>query len=278
MSRLHLFTTTALSTILLTGMPALATDSNFVSEGELPAVSSPNGKIAAGGGGYDDIGFGFIEGSFSVPLNHSWGLQIDGIAGNSDNDGIFGGGGHLFWRNPHSGLLGIYGGILSVETESDDYTHHAVGLEAQAYMNQISLEGIVGHEGGDNVEDGLFAIGNIAVYPTDDVRLYGGVRYIQEDFLGAGGIEMQLSSLGLGSGFTVFGEGRLHDDDRWQAWGGVRIYFGQEKSLKRRHREDDPVNPAKEFLFDIDEVDLCPEPGIQTGNCEPTPTPEPIPD
>ncbi len=40
---------------------------------------------------------------------------------------------------------------------------------------------------------------------------------------------------------AVFAEGRAGESDFFGAWGGVRIYFGQkDKTLIRRHREDDP--------------------------------------
>jgi hypothetical protein len=44
------------------------------------------------------------------------------------------------------------------------------------------------------------------------------------------------------SGLTVFFDGAVHDDENYRALGGVRYYFGESKSLIRRHREDDPRN------------------------------------
>lgn len=38
-------------------------------------------------------------------------------------------------------------------------------------------------------------------------------------------------------------EGRVGEDSYHGVWGGVRFYFGQkDKTLIRRHREDDPTN------------------------------------
>ena len=41
---------------------------------------------------------------------------------------------------------------------------------------------------------------------------------------------------------ALFAEGRIGEDDYHGVWGGIRFYFGQkDKSLIRRHREDDPT-------------------------------------
>jgi hypothetical protein len=41
---------------------------------------------------------------------------------------------------------------------------------------------------------------------------------------------------------TLFADAALGTEDYDHAIGGLRIYFGAPKSLKRRHREDDLVN------------------------------------
>ncbi len=91
------------------------------------------------------------------------------------------------------------------------------------------------------------ALGNIAFYATDDFRVFGGARYLAEDLHGAAGTEFQIAP---GSGAALFAEGRYHDSDRWQAFAGVRFYFGAPKPLIRRHREDDPGTYGTEFLVE----------------------------
>lgn len=140
-------------------------------------------------------------------------------------------------------------------------------MEGHAYMGAISLETLLGYEGGSSrVEKGFMAIGDLAYYVSNDLKLYAGIRYIQKDVLGAGGIEYQLPS-SAGSGIALFGEGRVNDQDRWQAWGGIRFYLGESKSLIRRHREDDPNNHSKEFLFEVDTGDgvVTPTGGSDSG-------------
>lgn len=236
----------------------------------LPAVSSPNAKFAIGGGAFDAFDSAIIQGAITVPLTFSTGLQVDGLAGIADDGGIFGGGAHLFWRDPSVGLFGVYGSVTDVDVGTNDYTHFTAGIEAAAYLGQFSLETTVGVEGGDNVEDGFFTISNLAYYPTDDLRLFAGVRYIQEDFIGAVGAEYQFSSAGADQAFSVFGEARVGDDNM-EVWGGLRVYFGQPNSLIGRHREDDPANPSLDFLFDatLDQAPVTVETST-TPSCEAT--------
>src|SRR5579871_2550773 len=73
--------------------------------GSLPAVSAENGKLGALGGAIDGETILGLEGSFSVPLSHDWGAQLDGIAGTGGGSPFWGVGGHVFWRNPAEGLL-----------------------------------------------------------------------------------------------------------------------------------------------------------------------------
>lgn len=244
-----------------------ATASDFLNTGidsTLPAVSELNAKFAVVGGIFEDFGVGLVEGSIALPVTHQTGFQLDGLAGVGDDGGIFGGGAHLFWRDPSVGLLGVYGGLTSVDVNNNDYTHFAGGLEAAAYVGQFSLETIVGLEGGDDVEDGFFTITNLAYYPMDDLRLYAGVRYIQEDLTGAVGAEYQFDPNGARHALGVFAEGRFGDNDA-EVWGGLRVYFGRPNTLIGRHREDDPNNPSLDFLFE-----QAVDPAAVTGTPPPT--------
>ncbi len=51
---------------------------------------------------------------------------------------------------------------------------------------------------------------------------------------------------------AAFAEGRLGEHNRNGVFGGLRFYFGQkDKSLIRRHREDDPLDWTADTLFSI---------------------------
>jgi len=225
----------------------------------LPAVSSINFKID-GFGGYSqtenvDGGIFGGSGSVTVPLGERFGAQLDGMAASLDGDFVGGVGGHLFWRDPSTGLLGAYGSYVTRDGSGIDAWR--LGAEGELYLGQLSLEAIVGYEGVDapaaiSVDDSnLFAVADAAYYVTDDFRVAVGYRHVLGLHVGAAGFEYQLP-YDFVSGMSIFAEGRIGEDDYAGVWGGLRFAFGgEDKSLIRRHREDDPRNRLPDDLFDI---------------------------
>ena len=66
-----------------------------------------------------------------------------------------------------------------------------------------------------------------------------------------------------GTAVSLFGEGRIGEDDYKAAFGGLRVYFGQrDKTLIRRHREDDANFWEPDTVFGV-ASDL----GKTTGTC-----------
>jgi len=119
----------------------------------LPAVDGINAKIDGfGGGGNHTNGFDGTSGSLSVPLAQQWGLQIDGGVGSDKGIGAYGGAGHLFWRDPSSGLLGAYGSYShwnGIETATFGHISANTGrfaAEGEYYWSRWTLSGLVGVE------------------------------------------------------------------------------------------------------------------------------------
>jgi hypothetical protein len=253
------------------GTPTTDYGPAYTDVGSGPAVSGLNGKIAIMGGVMNrdaiaDESFGVLqgeqtvvigEGSVSLPLGHSFGAQFDAAFGVDDDEHqMWGVGGHLFWRDPSKGLLGVIasyseieeffdqGGGLGIATTTRDMSR--VGAEAELYMDQFTIAALAGYQwveaqaSGD--DDGLFAKLDFSWYATDNLALSVGGEY-SEGPGGAvtAGVEFQPFMNGL-SGLTLFADGAYGNEDYYRALGGVRFYFGQSKSLKARHREDDPQN------------------------------------
>lgn len=265
MIRTKLLCSTILSGLLgyaLLPAPAVAADlpqaavetTSFV---DLPAVDGFNGKVSAFGGwsrGRDGLGldggrFGG-EGSISSPIGHRFGVQIDGAA--QSRDGVFQGdvAGHLFWRDPAFALFGAYVAYSHLD-KSGGLALGRAGGEFAGYFGRFTLEGIAGVEGGKSKnisatrryepDTRFFDQVNLAWYPTDDMKVYAGHRYGGGLHAAAAGLEVLLPSR-TGTAVSAFGEGRLGEDHYRQVWGGVRVYFGgSDKTLIRRHREDDPT-------------------------------------
>ena len=230
------------------------------------AVSALNAKIEAGGfhisfddNGNDDTDLesahGYsVQGAVSLPLGSQFGLQIDAGAlhGSADanspagSQGLdmeaYGLGGHLFWRDPGTGLLGVYAHQTEYDIEGVDITHRRFGVSGEAYLGNVTLKGFGGqdHVKYDSFTDGTYwaASGEVDFYITDDFMLKAGVEHSFNATSGFAGIEAAFSSSSVAS--SLFADVSFGNSGT-TAMAGLRFYFGPEaKSLKRRHREDDP--------------------------------------
>ncbi len=214
-----------------------------------PAVSGINGKIEAAYTWYDidglddDLDLWSGAGAISIPLGHSFGLQVDGGIGRYDGGGQsatgYGVAGHLFWRNPDMALVGLYGDYQRI---SDfDITTWRIGVEAELYLDRISLEGFAGAENVDlgGADETYFSGEALAAfYLTDDFRIHAGAGHRFDELYGIVGAEAMLPF--GGNNVALFTDATFSEDVT-SVRGGVRVYFGEAgKSLMARHREDDP--------------------------------------
>jgi len=249
-----------LAIIAMTGMmgsAAIAADATFEEkfDGQKPAVSGINGKIEAAYTYVDvdnvgDTNMGDLIGSVSIPVGQQFGLQFDGGVATANDFGTgFGAAVHAFWRNPDTALLGFYGDVVRYDTDfGPDVTTYRYGAEAELYLDRFTVEGFVG---GDTVDAGSFddtffsAEAMAAFYITDDLRIHAGVGHRFDDTFGRVGAEAMLPF--ASRNVALFGDGTFGDEVT-TARVGVRVYFGEAgKSLKDRHREDDP----RVRLFDV---------------------------
>jgi hypothetical protein len=246
----------------LGGLLALATSAHAVDmplkapvkPGCTQAVDGWNGKVAADGGTYNDKAFYGGEGSLSVPLGCEFGFQLDTSGGSFDSSSIFSVGGHLFWRNPNIGLLGLYGSYSRWDQFTGVTANH-IGPEAEWYFGRWTVEGVAGVEFGNSASGQIgpsivtydiatrfFDQINLAYYLNDNLKVFLGHRYLGGKNAVAIGGEWGVP-VGAGTMGSLFVEGRYGEDNATGVWGGIRFYFGQkDKSLIQRHREDDPVN------------------------------------
>ena len=235
--------------IMLTG--ALAAD---IESGCIPAVSGLNGKIEGAGGYYEDevddgARFQGVA-SLSLPVGCLFGIQIDLGAGDLDGDGFYGAGGHFFMRDPESYLLGVH--AQYIDLDGDDIFRF--GPEAELYLGDITLSAMAGYESADDFgSDDVVAQIEAAYYVGEDFKLYGGYRRFLDIDAGAIGFEFQPEFI-PGS---VFVDGMVGSDDYVSIMGGLRFYFGaDDKSLKARHREDDPGHYFN-LLTRVADEDAC---------------------
>ncbi len=217
----------------------------MVVPGSLPAVSALNGKVSVFGGSQDNGGtsggvYG-VAGSISVPMGFAYGLQMDGIAGSGQGAAFYGIGGHLFWRDPAKGLIGLYSSYLNWDLTKGSTTGFNIGkfgVEGAAYLGRFSLEGLAAYQFGS--ANGFTGRAVAAYYPIDNLRLDAGVRYVEGS--GAMGVVDAEWRPHESSGLTLFASGAFGENSFSQILGGARYYFGDpNKSLIARHRQDDPT-------------------------------------
>lgn len=215
-------------------------------------------------------------GTISIPVGHSFGIQLDGVSALYENAYTGGGAGHFFWRDPDKGLLGAYGSGLYSALTGGRGVWQAAG-EAEAYLHRFTIGGLVGVQGYTNNSHNTFynalqtpnialAYGSgfysatnpnrffddvfIAYYPIDDLKLAVGHVYSQ----GLNGASVQAEYLlsqfrGSGIAVSTFAEGIVGANNNSLAMAGIKIYFGNhDKTLIRRHREDDPATHISEQM------------------------------
>jgi len=235
-------------------------------ESPLPAVSDINGKVELGGGwaDLDDISSDEVfrgGAALSFPVGDMFGIQADLTALDAFGDTAVGGALHAFTRDPNSYLLGAYGGYVDAGPANIWY----VGPEAELYLDNISIEAVGGYMDISNgVGSEFYAMGKLALYATDNLRLSVGASTVANFESANAGLEWFMGDAGLPVSLTV--EGRLGEDGFTSIMGGLSLYFGgEEKSLIRRHREDDP----RLHFFDIFNAGLIGSGTLGDGPCDP---------
>ena len=259
--------TSVVSAVFLMPMTASAADLNKarapVPAAYAPAVDGVNWKFGGLGGSLADRPIYGAQGAVTIPLAGQYGFQLDGAVGSFD-DRFFGiVAGHLFWRNPAQGLVGVY----VSHTHWDQFTGlHVtqVGGEAEAYFGPFTIQGIAGVETGNSASGNVgglletYDVGtrffdkiNLSYYLNDNLKVFAGHRYQGgKNALALGGEwAFRLNGPVMGA---LFVEGRVGENDFRGIWGGLRVYYGQnDKTLVQRHRQDDPNWWIPESLFSI---------------------------
>ncbi len=230
----------AITALTFSALPSLA-----YADG--PAVSAINGKLSIEGGEINAHPAGIAIGSITAPLGFDFGGQADLGVGTSQGKRIWGVGGQLFARDPGIGLVGALAsyndrGVKRVTTASTITAANSgrVGAEAAYYWHQFTPELQVGYQQ-TSFKSGAFVRAAVNFYPIDDLALTAGGDFNPGKSFALLGVEYRPNIGGI-SGLTTFGEGGISGQRASYALFGVRYYFGADKTLIRRHREDDPPN------------------------------------
>lgn len=230
-----------LRSVLASSMVLMAASTAYA---EGPAVSELNGKFsveggAAGSNGRGGSGLGIAEGSITTPLGNSLGLQGDGAIATVHDDLFGAGAAQLFWRDPQLAQLGTfaaYGG-----RGGDTVAWY--GGQAEYFAGPVTLGAHGGYQSSnsDYASDGGLVLGRLTYYVNPNFALTAGGGSVVDRGFGRVNLEY-LPELNGRHSVSFFVNGGAGSDESYVATAGTRLYFGPEKSLIRRHREDDPIS------------------------------------
>lgn len=221
----------------------------FATASANPAVSDVNGSLDNFYGDFDSDGGSGVQGSFAFPLYQNLGIQADGLFTQIGDVDFGGAGAHVFWRNESGLLLGLEAGFMKGEVVSS----REVCLEAQYTFPRVTLATKIGYADIeydnwttygystltsapfiDTDKGDFLAQLAVSAYPVDNLM----VTCIAEERLGlfrAGATaEYQLPVRGL----SVFANCMFGENGYDHAMLGLRYYFGDDKPLIARHRQD----------------------------------------
>ena len=204
-----------------------------------PAVSGINAKVSGGYADLDATSVKFGSASVTLPLTHCLGLAIDGLGGDYSASSLWGVGGNLFWRNPDKGLIGIMGSNVVVGANNASRG----GVSGELYLGRFSVLTDVGYQTGDTIKHGAFSDLTLRWYVIDNFAFNAGCAYSGGNTAGVVGAEY-MPGLKILPGLTLFARGSWGESDYHSVVAGVKYYFGNGKTLKQKHREDDPENMA----------------------------------
>lgn len=216
------------------------------------AVSELNGKLEVSYGNFNSDDGWSTEGSVSMPVAESLGFQLDGLHAAVDGNEFSGGGAHFFWRERQTGLLGLsIGGVFAEVVDC-----YELSTEGEYYLNWVTLGMKAGYAAIEydkampfieTNKKGILGLFYITAYPLDNLSFSLGYEHRFDNNSIRLDAEYQLPIDGL----SLFARTMVADHDYEHALFGLRYYFGAKKSLKERHRHDDPRSIVQDVLFGL---------------------------
>lgn len=216
------------------------------------AVAEFNGKLDVAAGEFDGWDGKQASASAAGQLGRDFGWQADANWAHISDQDFYGLGGHLFWRAPQTGLLGV----TASGVRRDGVDSHQFGIEGEYYLPHLTLMAGAGYSRIrydqaasfiDTEPDGAYASAQLRYYLNDNLAVSVSGLHALDNSLGMAGIEYQTPAPGL----SLFASAARGDHDYDHAMAGIRYYFGKTKSLKARHRNDDPDNVSTANLWTL---------------------------
>ncbi|MBL4600231.1 MAG: hypothetical protein JKY82_02470 [Rhizobiaceae bacterium] len=227
---------------------------------QVNAVSGINFSTSLEGGVVDGKSNHMFIGSFTIPLGSSFGTQVDLGVGSYDSDYSSAAAGlHIFWRDPGIGMFGIYGDYTYINPEHNG----RVGFEGSLYHERFTVDVLIAARFGQHVYTTWFDEIDLAYYFTDNFRASIGHRGTSR------GNVANISFEALNpnsSGWSVYGDAEIGEDDYSAAHFGVRYAFGSgaDSSLIQRDRSSSVQIRIPRGLADISQCGAIASPKPKT--------------
>lgn len=191
-----------------------------------------SGQVGGFGGVSQREGAGAGEAAIAIQSS-VFGVQVDGVAGEINGKTVAETGGHIYHRDPETGLIGVTGRWNDLGGPE----RWQVGVEAEYYMGRFSLVGEAGYEDSSGRSADVYAIGGAGYYPSDNSSFYVVGGYTLGEAVVQGSFEIQPAARAI-PGLSVFADGGLGVSGSGFAAVGLRFAFGgSSSSLIKRDRE-----------------------------------------
>ena len=203
--------------------PALAQDGPVGSFG----VSYSDSELELGGLSADSDAWA-VDGVVAMPAFGEWTVTLAGVVADSDDDTTASGNVHLTTLVGSDLRIGGFVGAADVADE----TALTAGFEAQKYLANATLTGVVAYTTADDVDLDVWSVGgDAAFYVSDALRLNAGVSWLTIDDADVDGF-----TYGVGAEYQIANTpfsataGYSHSDiedldvDTWTV--GLRYSFG----------------------------------------------------
>lgn len=187
---------------------------------QAPAVEGLNFTAAVQGGEQGGWSNHMFIGSMAVPVWQNFGIQADVGIGSFGSDYTSAAGGlHIFWRDPDTGMLGIYGDWGYVNPEHSG----RVAIEASLYLDRVTVDVLAGVRFGQHVYTRAFDEVDFGYYFTDNFKASLGHRFTSRGHVANVSFEYMPESA---AGWSIYGEAEIGEDDYSSAYAGIRYSFG----------------------------------------------------
>jgi hypothetical protein len=176
-------------------------------------------------------------------LLHDFGVQLDGALGDVGGNALKGVGGHAFYRDPSQGLAGV-------TAERGWYANqyfNRVGAEGELYRGDITYSAAAGYQNGF-VNHGEYTNLDVSWYLDDNFSVTPGFRNSEDHDWGQVAAEWQPGVIKEAPSLTLFASAGAGNYGYAFGLAGFRYYFGDDKTLIDRHRQDDPASSIENDL------------------------------